>query len=161
MAWTLSSVTRGFLGHGPIAVARAERGLQLSPAGPHVVYHEHILAQAHYVNGDYEAAVQWGRRAGRHNERLLSNVRCFIASLVAAGLMDEAKQVAQRLLQIDFAMAANPISRSVPRCVAPCATASSRSSGRRAFPTDAQKQGFSNDWEHGKYRQHRQHGQHW
>jgi TolB-like protein/class 3 adenylate cyclase len=114
MAWTLSSVTRGFLGHGPIAVARAERGLQLSPAGPHVVYHEHILAQAHYVNGDYEAAVQWGRRAWRHNERLLSNARCFIASLVAAGLMDEARQVAQRLMQFDPAMNLTDFTKRTP-----------------------------------------------
>ena len=114
MAWTLSSVTRGFLGHGPIAVTRAERGLQLSPAGPHVVYHEHILGQAHYVNGDYEAAVQWGRRAYRHNERLMSNLRCFIASLVAVGQMDEARQVARRLLQLDPGMNVTDFAKRTP-----------------------------------------------
>jgi tetratricopeptide (TPR) repeat protein len=114
MAWTLSSVTRGFLGHGAIAVARAERGLQLSPRGPHVVYHEHILSQAHYVSGDYAEAVQWGRRAWRHNERLLSNARCFIASLVAAGEMDEARQVGQRLLQLDPAMNLTEFAKRTP-----------------------------------------------
>lgn len=107
MAWTLSSVTRGFVGQGPIAVLRAERGLQLSPRGPHVVYHEHILSQAHYTNGNYDEAVAWGRRAAKSNERLTSNLRCLIASLVATGQMEEARQVAGRLLQFqpDFHLA--------------------------------------------------------
>jgi adenylate cyclase len=114
MAWTLSSVTRGFLGHGSIAVTRAERGLQLSPAGPHVVYHEHILAQAHYVSGDFISAVQWGRRAWRHNNRLMSNTRCLIASLVAAGQLDEAKQVAQQLMQFDPSMNLSDFAKRTP-----------------------------------------------
>jgi tetratricopeptide (TPR) repeat protein len=107
MAWTLSSVTRGFVGQGPIAVLRAERGLQLSPRGPHVVYHEHILSQAHYTNGNYDEAVAWGRRAAKSNERLTSNLRCLIASLVATGQMEEARQAAGRLLQFqpDFHLA--------------------------------------------------------
>jgi len=114
MAWTLSSVTRGFLGHGAIAVARAERGLQLSPRGPHVVYHEHILSQAHYVNGDYAQAVHWGRMAARHNERLTSNLRCLIASLVAAGQQADAEQTARRLMEIDPAMNLTDFARRTP-----------------------------------------------
>jgi adenylate cyclase len=114
MAWTLSSVTRGFLGHGEIAVARAERGLQLSPRGPHVVYHEHILSQAHYVNGDYPQAVHWGRMAARHNERLTSNLRCLTASLVAAGQEDEARRMAKRLMEIDPAMRLGEFAQRTP-----------------------------------------------
>jgi adenylate cyclase len=114
MAWTLSSVTRGFLGHGAIAVARAERGLQLSPRGPHVVYHEHILSQAHYVNGDYAQAVHWGRMAARHNERLTSNLRCLVASLMACGREDEAKATARRLMEIDPAMTLAEFARRTP-----------------------------------------------
>lgn len=98
MAWTLSSVTRGYLGQGETAVLRADNGLQLSPSGPHVVYHEHILSQAHYINGNYDEAVAWGKRAARHNERLTSNLRCLVASLVATGEIDEARQFAQKLL---------------------------------------------------------------
>ncbi|HYD07856.1 MAG TPA: tetratricopeptide repeat protein, partial [Reyranella sp.] len=114
MAWTLSSVTRGFLNHGAIAVARAERGVQLCPRGPHQVYHEHILSQAHYVNGTYDDAVQWGRRAFRHNERLTSNLRSFIASLVATGQIDEARQVAKRLMQYDPTMNLTDFARRTP-----------------------------------------------
>ena len=114
MAWTLSSVTRGFLGHGPIAVARAERGLQLSPRGPHVVYYEHILSQAHNVNGDYAAAVRWGRQAARHNERLTSNLRCLTASLVAIGQDEEARRVGQRLMALDPSMRLSEFARRTP-----------------------------------------------
>jgi adenylate cyclase len=114
MAWTLSSVTRGYLQHGPMAVARAEHGLQLSPRGPLVVYQTHILSQAYYVNGDYDAAVHWGRKAARQNERLTSNLRCLIASLVAADKEGEARRVARRLLEIDPAMNLTDFARRTP-----------------------------------------------
>jgi len=101
MAWTLSSVTQGYLGFGPEAVFRAKRGLKLSPRGPHVVYYEHILSQAHYLNGNHDEAVRWALRANNHNARLTSNVRCLIASLVSLGLTDEASAHAARLLKLD------------------------------------------------------------
>ena len=104
MAWTLSSVTRGLIGQGAAAVVRAERGLELSPRGPHVVYHEHILSQAHYTNGNYDEAVAWGRRAAKHNDRLTSNMRCLIAALMAIGQEDEARRAARRLLELDPGM---------------------------------------------------------
>jgi len=114
MAWTLSSVTRGYLGQGQTAVIRAERGLQLSPRGPHVVYHQHILSQAHYINGNYDEAVLWGRRAARHTERLTSNLRCLVASLVATGQMDDARQVAARLLEFDPGMSLQAFASRTP-----------------------------------------------
>lgn len=114
MAWTLSSVTRGYLGQGQTAVIRAERGLQLSPRGPHAVYHEHILSQAHYINGNYDEAVVWGRRAARHAERLTSNLRCLVASLVATDQMEEARRVAARLLNFDPEMSLRAFASRTP-----------------------------------------------
>src|SRR5579883_723453 len=114
MVWTLSSVTRGYLGQGQAAVIRAERGLQLSPRGPHVVYHEHILSQAHYINGNYDDAVLWGRRAARHAERLTSNLRCLVASLVAIGQVDDARHVATRLLEFDPGMSLRTFASRTP-----------------------------------------------
>lgn len=114
MAWTLSSVTQGYLGHGPEAVFRAVTGLKLSPRGPHVVYHEHILSQAYYIDGNYDEAVRWALRANNHNERLTSNVRCLIASLVALGLVDEARRHAARLLQLDPGFRLGGFARQTP-----------------------------------------------
>src|SRR5262249_37811067 len=54
LAWTMSSATCGYLGQGAIAVLRAEHGLRLSPLDSHLFFHEHILSQAHYINGNYD-----------------------------------------------------------------------------------------------------------
>jgi adenylate cyclase len=114
MAWTLSSVTRGYLGHGAIAVSRAERGLQLSPRGAHVVYHEHILSQAHYLNSNFEEAVRWGLRAAKNNERLTSNMRCLVASLIAAERITEGEQAALRLMELDPEMNLSDFAKRTP-----------------------------------------------
>jgi adenylate cyclase len=114
MAWTLSSVTQGYLGVGPEAVFRAITGLKLSPRGPHVVYHEHVLSQAYYVNGNYDEAVRWALRANKHNARLTSNVRCLIASLVALDLLDEARDHGARLLQLDPGFRLSAFGRQTP-----------------------------------------------
>src|SRR5260370_16843227 len=57
LAWTMSSATCGYLGQGAIAVLRAEHGLRLSPLDSHVFFHEHILSQAHYINGNCHQAL--------------------------------------------------------------------------------------------------------
>lgn len=108
LAWTFSGANCCFLGDGPAAVQRAERGLRLSPFDPFVFFYEHILSQAHYTNGDFEAAVIWGRRTVAQNPRHQPATRTLIASLVAIGWHDEACATAQRLLQIDpnFSLAA-------------------------------------------------------
>ena len=114
MAWTLSSVTRGLIGQGQTAVVRAERGLELSPRGPHVVYHEAILSQAHYTNGNFDEAVAVGRRAAKRNERFTSNVRCLIAALVATGQEEEARRMAKRLLELDPGMSLATFAKRTP-----------------------------------------------
>ena len=91
MAWTMSSATYGYLGDGAAAVARAERGLRLSPLDAHVFWHQAILAQAHYIAGQYDEAVAWARKASGHNAS---------ASLAALGRREEARQCGQRLLQV-------------------------------------------------------------
>ncbi len=83
MAWTFSSATCGYLGEGPTAVLRAEHGLQLSPRDSYVYLSEHMLSQAHYVNGNYDEAIRWATKAAQHNERLTANLRVLAASLVA------------------------------------------------------------------------------
>jgi len=61
LAWAYSGAVYCWLGNGPEAVARAERGLRLSPLDPFIFLYEHILSQAHYTNGDFAQAVSWGR----------------------------------------------------------------------------------------------------
>lgn len=113
MAWTMSSATRGFVGDGRLAVLHGEAGQRLAPADPYRFFHEGILAQAHYVGGDYEQAVDWARSAVAHNPAIRFTMRTLAASLSAAGRMAEAELAAARLLLIqpDFRLASY-----APRC---------------------------------------------
>lgn len=113
MAWTMSSATRGFIGDGPLAVLHAEAGQRLAPADPYRFFHEGILAQAHYVNGDYDQAVGWARSAVAHNPSIRFTLRILVASLMAAGRLTEAANAVDRLLlvQPDFRLAIY-----APRC---------------------------------------------
>ena len=100
MAWALGSATLGYLGEGAKAVERAQRALQLSPLDPFAFFSEHMLSQAYYVSGDYENAVLWGRRSLARNRLLTSNLRTLAASLVAQGEIEEARRMADRVLEI-------------------------------------------------------------
>lgn len=98
-AWTLSSAVSGFMGDGRAAVERAELGLRLSPLDTHVFWHEAILAQAHYVAGDYEQAAAWAMKASRRTGAAIFTLRTLAASLVALGRLADARDAAQRLMQ--------------------------------------------------------------
>ncbi len=100
LAWTMSSITCGFAGDGPMAVDRAELGLRLAPLDGHVFLHEGALAQAHYVNGDYEAALAWARKSSTHRPSALFNLRLLTASLIALGRTAEGGRVAAELLRV-------------------------------------------------------------
>ena len=98
-AWTLGSLSAGFAGDGALAVARARNGLRLSPLDTRLYWHEGALGQAHYVDGNYEEAVEWASRAAGRASAAIYNLRTLAASLVALGRIDDAHRVAGQLLQ--------------------------------------------------------------
>lgn len=99
-AWAYSSLTRGYLGDIATSIARAERAVRLSPLGADSFWLEHYLSQAYYLGGRYDDAIGWGRMSAAHAGANTSNLRCLIASLVAAGEVDEARKLAQHLLRL-------------------------------------------------------------
>ena len=101
MAWTLSSTTAGWIGDGLRAVEHATRAMQLSPLDPFAFFTAHMLSQGHYVSGDFEQAIAWGRRADSHNSMLTSNLRTLAAALVARGDIGAAHDIARRVLTLD------------------------------------------------------------
>jgi len=100
MAWTMASATSGFLGDGPTAVRQGEQGVRLSPLDARSFWHEGLLGQAHYVNGDYEQALEWVSSAVSRNGLIRFNQRLLIVTLAALGRGDEAAQAAHRYQQI-------------------------------------------------------------
>lgn len=101
MAWMLSSATCGYLGETQKAVLRAEHAIRLSPLDPHVFWQEHMLSQAHYLNGNFDEAVAWARRSSARNERVTANLRILAASLVAIGRLEEAREVVLHHRRLD------------------------------------------------------------
>jgi len=109
-AWahSLSALTCGYMGDYTTALARAEQAVRLSPLGPDANFYEGVVGVAHYFGGRYDEAIAWGRLSAAHCGALTTNLRgwtsnltCLTASLVAAGNVDEARLVAQRLLQLE------------------------------------------------------------
>jgi len=99
-AWAYSSLTCGYLGDIATAIARAERAVRLSPIGADSFWLEHYLSQAYYLGGRYDDAIAWGRMSAAHAGANTSNLRCLIASLVAAQEMDEARKIAHQLMRL-------------------------------------------------------------
>jgi TolB-like protein/predicted Zn-dependent protease len=100
MAWTLSSGVYSYTGEGKQAIERAEKGVRLSPVDTQSFFYWLFLALAHYVHGTYDEATIWGRKSMALNPRLCSNLRFLIGSFAALGKVEEAKYVAQTLLQV-------------------------------------------------------------
>lgn len=100
LAWTLSSATFAYLGQGHEALRRAEHGLRLSPHDPMRYSQLMFLGIAHYAAGAFQEAVRWQRRSAASNPLHGATLLLLAASLAAAGLPEDARQVTARLLAI-------------------------------------------------------------
>ena len=94
-AWIFSSCPHGFAGNTDKAIQHAERALRLSPIDQHAFFMQCLLAQNHYLHGNYVESLAWSRRSLSANPRFGNAARVLIASLTALGREDEAKKVAQ------------------------------------------------------------------
>jgi len=101
IAWALNSATLGYVGDGPSAVRSAQTALRLSPLDTRIFFVEHILSQAHYINGNYAEAIHWGTRSDRRRPLHAPNLRILAASLVAEGKLLEATQIAARHMSVE------------------------------------------------------------
>ena len=100
-AWGLSAPTYCYIGDGKAAIARAEYALSLSPQDPLAFWYHTSLCIAHYTNGSYEEAAQWGQIAFRENPRYTAGLRHTLAALGALGHKEEAAALARALLEVD------------------------------------------------------------
>ena len=98
IAWTRSSPTYAYIGDPREAIRRIEQAVRLSPFDPHIFLPHAILILAHYVAGEYDEAVRWGRKAREENPHYNATLRLLAASLAATGQTDEAHEVAEALL---------------------------------------------------------------
>lgn len=100
IAWAMSSATHGYLGNGATAVQHAEQAVRRSPLDALLFWHEGLLAQAHYVDGNYQEALRWAQVAMARNDSIRFNLRTLIAVLAAIGEIERARTMAQHLLRL-------------------------------------------------------------
>jgi adenylate cyclase len=100
-AWARSSPTFCYMGDGAEARRRAEEAARLSPFDPQLFFTHTALGHAAYTQGDYNNAVLWARQAFAENPRYTANIRFLVASLAAAGSLEEARRIGQTLLQLE------------------------------------------------------------
>jgi adenylate cyclase len=101
VAWILSSATLSYIGDAEQAVTRAEHGLRLSPFDQNLFSFYMFLNLAHYAKGDFQESVKWGRMSFEENGLYTANHRVLIAGLVGLGQLEEAHEVAARMIQIE------------------------------------------------------------
>ncbi len=100
-AWLHSGTLHAFKGEGKEAVIQTERALSLSPLDPLKYYFESLAATAAMAAQQYERAVELGKRSLRGNRSHTSTLRALAISQVQLGQIDEARQSARHLLQLD------------------------------------------------------------
>lgn len=100
-AWIVSSATESYLGRGGDAIRMAERGLRLSPKGYDLFFYYNFLSLAHYSAGAYREAVKWARISEIEHPLYTSNLRLLTACLVAVDRIEEAREVADRLMAVE------------------------------------------------------------
>ena len=101
IAWLRSSATFSYIGETREARRRVDNGLRLSPYDAHVFFSYGPSALSSYAAGQWDDAVQWGRRSQAANPRFVGNMRFLAASLAANGQREEARAVGQALLQLN------------------------------------------------------------
>ena len=99
LAWILSSATLTYGGRGEEAVRHAEwdSGFRPSTRACSAII---FLGLAHYGNGNYAEAAKWGRMSASENPRYTSTLKLLAAALAALGRTAEAKEAADRLIQL-------------------------------------------------------------
>ena len=89
------------------ALPYLKQALRMSPHDPQNFLVYTALAQAHYMAGRYDEAVDFSRKAVQQRPEFTGGYRIFVASLAQAGQLDDARAALQRLksLQPDISIA--------------------------------------------------------
>lgn len=115
LAWAFSSLALSYLGRHEDALIRARQASRMSPSDPHSFFFDNALTIPHLLLGDYEKAVEFGRRAVELNPGFSSSYKVYLSALGHLGSAKEATNVRARLLAlepdltVDGAVARSPL----------------------------------------------------
>ena len=99
-------------GHAAEAVEEVQKALRFNPVHPMFIYYT-ILANAHYMLGQYEAAAAAGELAVSRSPNSTAH-RPLAAAYAQLGRMDDARRQAEEILRIDPEFTLQQFARMVP-----------------------------------------------
>jgi TolB-like protein/DNA-binding SARP family transcriptional activator/Tfp pilus assembly protein PilF len=97
--WCWSSLTWAYVGETAEALRRIERARELSPRDREAHHFDSALCVAHYVAGDWDAAVEAGQRALADPRVVRATYRWTAGALVAAGRLAQAREMMNRAVR--------------------------------------------------------------
>jgi DNA-binding SARP family transcriptional activator len=112
--WALSAPTYCYVGDSPEALRRLGEQRRLAPFHPQSRIFETIATVAHTFGGDYDAAIQVGKRSVRANPDFTNGYKPLIAALGIAGRQDEARPFLEGLLRREPGFNVSAFERSYP-----------------------------------------------
>jgi adenylate cyclase len=96
--WAFSAVTLSYLGRTREAMGRLHRYRRLCPFDAYPFYFNTAFTLNYALAGEYDKAVQMGRRVLAENPNYFAAYRPLITSLARTGAVDEARVLLERLL---------------------------------------------------------------
>ncbi len=101
IAWCFSGLAHSYMGKHDEALRRMYQAVRLSPSDPHLFFFNMALIMPHLLLGEYQSATEVGRTAIELNPWFSSSYKGHLAAL---GFLDrglEAKNVLDRLLELE------------------------------------------------------------
>jgi DNA-binding SARP family transcriptional activator/Tfp pilus assembly protein PilF len=99
--WSLSALTYSYVGEPDAALQRLERYRDLTPFEPYPSVFENPYTIAYTIKGEYEKAVNVGRRVVTATPDFVNAYKPLIASLGHLGRHDEARPYVEKLLSLE------------------------------------------------------------
>ncbi len=117
LAWTFSGLALSYLGRHEDALIRIRQASRMSPSDPHSFFFDNAMEIPYLLLGQYDKAVEFGRRAVELNPGFSSSYKIYLSALGHLGRNEDATDVRTRLLALegDFsvsgAIARSPLTR--------------------------------------------------
>src|SRR5215467_12980594 len=90
-----------YAGQPDKAITLAEKGIRLSPTDPRLFIWLPALAGAHYQLGNYQKAIEVGRRSWTLNRHWPAGLRYVVAGMGQLGRLEEARAALAELKGLD------------------------------------------------------------
>jgi adenylate cyclase len=96
----ISGWTHNYVSETATAIEHFQRAIRLSPVDPEMAHFVVGIAAGHFIDGRYDEALEYGLRAMHHTPSYTGSHRVAASALVELGRVDEARDVARRLLEV-------------------------------------------------------------